>query len=104
MGNLRKRYNLKYEKFIWCKLSNQYVIVVINEGFFSYSDIDIKKMLYFTTKSGIDILNGLLAEKSTEEIIKALTRKFGITIKQAKADFKAFINQLLKKDLLEAIK
>ena len=101
MHNLKKRYILNHEKIIWGKLSNKYLIIIIEEGILSYTDIDIKKILYATTKSGIDILNSLLAEKSTEKIIKSLAKKYNLTPQKAKRDLKTFINQLLKKDLLQ---
>lgn len=98
MKKIKERYKLKYEKIIWGKLSNKYVVVLINENV-PYLD-DIKKLFYFTTKSSLDILDGLLGKKSTEEIIKSLTKKYNISYKKAKTDFLVFLNQLKRLRLI----
>ncbi|MFH1492652.1 MAG: hypothetical protein ABIE81_04885 [Candidatus Omnitrophota bacterium] len=98
MNELKKRYELKHEKIVWAKLCNEFVFVVIDES--KYSFADILKSLNFTTKSSLDILEGLLLKRSPEKIIKCLMKKHKTSYKKTEANYLTLLRQLKKLKLI----
>ncbi len=92
MAKLEKRYKLKYEKIVWGKLAKKYVFILIDASKVSF--YDTINSLHFTSRINLDILDGLLMGKPSEEIIKSLSIKHKRSITKVKIDFLSFLNLL----------
>jgi|GEM_PF-5463987 len=101
MKTFPKNYIFRFQDAVWTKINRRYVIVIIGKKENSF--LDIINSIYYTTPSGLDILNSLLAKRPVLSIIKSLAKKYRITSQRAQKDVIDFIGLLKKKRLFVPI-